>query len=133
MGIRVSIEHFPGSPLPTIAAMLAFLRGVGHPNLYLLLDIGHAQMSGEDVPTAIADAGPLLGYVHLDDNDGVGDQHLALYDGVLTAPSLRATFAALNAHGYSGRASLELHPQLPDPLVALQRSRAAALAAIAAA
>jgi len=130
LGVRVGIEHFPGTALPTIAATLAFLRGVGHPNLYLLLDIGHAQMSGEDVPAAIADAGPLLGYVHLDDNDGMGDQHLALYDGVLTESSLRATFAALNAHGYSGRASLELHPRLPDPLDALYRSRDAALAAM---
>ena len=82
--VRVGIEHFPHTALPTIAATLAFLRAVGHDNLYLLLDIGHAQMTDEDVPAAIADAGPLLGYVHLDDNDGVGDQHLALYDGILT-------------------------------------------------
>ena len=132
-GVRVGIEHFPGTALPTIAGTLAFLRTVGHPNLYLLLDVGHAQMSGEDVPTAIADAGPLLGYVHLDDNDGVGDLHLSLYDGVMTESSLRAAFSALRAHGYDGRASLELNPQLPDPLDALYRSRDAALAAMKAA
>jgi sugar phosphate isomerase/epimerase len=132
LGVRIGIEHFPHTALPTVAATLTYLRGVGHGNLYLLLDIGHAQMSNEDVPTAIADAGPLLGYVHLDDNDGVGDQHLSLYDGKLTASSLRATFAALKEYGYSGRASLELHPQLPDPLDALNRSRDAALAAMAA-
>ena len=48
--------------------------------------------------------------MHLDDNDGVGDLHLALHDGVLTKESLRATFDALKQHGYSGRVSLELHP-----------------------
>jgi len=128
--IRLCIEHFPGTALPTIAATLAFLRQVGRPNLYLLLDIGHAQMSHEDLPAAIADAGPLIGYVHLDDNDGQGDLHLALYDGILTEPALRATFDALRRAGYSGRASLELHPDLPDPLDALRRSQAAALAAI---
>ncbi len=92
-GIRLCIEHFPGTALPSIAATLAFLRQAGHANLYLLLDTGHAQMSGEDLPAAIADAGPLLGYVHLDDNDGRDDLHLALYDGVLdgagSAPNLR--------------------------------------------
>ena len=133
--IRLCIEHFPGTALPTIAATLAFLRRLGHANLYLLLDIGHAQMTGdtspsEDLPTAIADAGPLLGYVHLDDNDGQGDLHLALHDGILTEQALRGAFDALRQAGYSGRASLELHPNLPDPLDALRRSQAAALAAI---
>ncbi len=115
LDVRIAIEHFPHTALPTIAATLAYLRELAHPNLYLLLDIGHAQMSDEDAPAAIADAGPLLGYVHLDDNDGVGDLHLALLDGVLTEASLRATFDALQEHGYSGRASLELHPGLRRP------------------
>ena len=130
LDVRVAIEHFPHTALPTIAATLAYLRELAHPNLYLLLDIGHAQMSDEDAPAAIADAGPLLGYVHLDDNDGVGNLHLALLDGVLTEASLRATFDALQEHGYSGRASLELHPGLRDPVDAMLRSRDAALAAM---
>lgn len=131
LGVRIAIEHFPGTALPTISDTLAYLRTVGNDNLYLLLDIGHAQMSHEDVPASIADAGPLLAYVHLDDNDGNGDLHLALHDGVLTPESLRATFSALREHGYSGRASLELHPELPDPVDAMLRSRDAALAAMA--
>ena len=130
LNVRVAIEHFPHTALPTIAATLAFLREVAHPNLFLLLDIGHALMTDEDVPVAIGDAGPLLGYVHLDDNDGVGDLHLALLDGKLTPPSLRATFDALKEHGYDGRASLELHPGLEDPVDAMLRSRDAALAAM---
>lgn len=130
LGIRIAIEHFPHTALPTVAGTLAYLRDVGHPNLYLLLDIGHAQMTNEDAPAAIANAGPLLGYVHLDDNDGEGDLHLALFDGVLTPESLRATFVALKEHGYSGRASLELHPKLPNPVNAMLRSRDAALAAM---
>jgi sugar phosphate isomerase/epimerase len=130
LDVRIAIEHFPHTALPTIAATLAFLREVAHPNLYLLLDIGHAQMTDEYVPAAIGDAGSLLGYVHLDDNDGVGDLHLALLDGVLTPASLRATFDALKEHGYDGRVSLELHPGLEDPVDAMLRSRDAALAAM---
>lgn len=132
LDVRIAIEHFPHTALPTIAGTLAYLRELAHPNLYLLLDIGHAQMTDEDAPAAIADAGPLLAYVHLDDNDGVGDLHLALYDGMLTEASLRATFDALREHGYSGRASLELHPGLPNPVDAMLRSRDAALAAMGA-
>jgi len=120
--IRICVEHFPGKALPTIAATLEYLRAIAHPNLYLLLDIGHAQMSNEDIPTAIANAGDRLGYVHLDDNDGQQDLHWALLDGVLTAAVLRDAFAALSTSGYEGTVSLELSPQLPDPRDALRRS-----------
>lgn len=122
LGIRLGIEHFPGRALPTIAGTLDYLAMLNHPNLYLLLDIGHARMSNEDVPTAIAKAGDRLAYVHLDDNDGVGDLHWALCDGVLTEEALAAAFAALRKHDYDGMVSLELSPQLPDSLDAIRRS-----------
>ena len=122
-GLKLCIEHFPGRALPTVAATLDFLKEIGHPNLYLLFDIGHAQMSGEDAGAAIASAGARLGYVHLDDNDGVGDLHLSLTDGVLTEAGLRKAFDALVEVGYDGAVSLELSPKLPDPLEALRQSR----------
>jgi hydroxypyruvate isomerase len=123
LGLKLCVEHFPGRALPTAAATLDFLAAIGHPNLYLLFDLGHLQISGEDPAATIAAAGPRLGYVHLDDNDGRNDQHLALLDGVLTEAVLHRTFEALTATGYDGPVSLELSPQLPDPLAALQRSR----------
>ncbi|OGG55555.1 MAG: hypothetical protein A3F84_16680 [Candidatus Handelsmanbacteria bacterium RIFCSPLOWO2_12_FULL_64_10] len=122
-GLKLCVEHFPGRALPTVAATLDFLKEIGHPNLYLLFDIGHAQMSGEDAGAAVASAGPRLGYVHLDDNDGVGDLHLSLTDGALTEAGLRRAFEALVEAGYDGAVSLELSPKLPDPLGALKRSR----------
>lgn len=123
LGVRVCVEHFPGTALPTASGTIGYLREIGHPNLFLLLDIGHAQMSGEDPAAAISDAGPLLGYVHLDDNDGSRDLHLGLTDGVLTEATLADTISALTGIGYRGNLSLELHPELPDPLDAHKRSR----------
>ena len=123
LGLKFCVEHFPGLALPTVAATLEFLRQVDHPNLYLLFDLGHAQISGEDPVAAIESAGSRLGYVHLDDNDGRGDHHLSLLDGVLTQTSLRQTFKALGDVGYGGAVSLELNAELPDPLGALRRSR----------
>lgn len=123
-GIKLCVEHFPGRALPTIAGTLDYLDALDHPNLYLLLDIGHAQMTDEDIPAAIAaaTAAGRLGYVHLDDNDGEKDLHWALLDGVLTEEVLRNTFTALREHGYEGNVSLELSPNLPDPADALRRS-----------
>ena len=122
-GLRLAVEHFPGRALPTVAETLDLLAEIDHPNLYLLFDLGHAQMSNEDPVEAIEAAGPRLGYVHLDDNNGVDDSHLALLDGVLTRQTLRRTLSALPSVGYGGPVSLELNPGLPDPPDALRRSR----------
>ncbi len=122
--IRLGVEHFPGKALPTAAGTLAYLSRLNHPNLYLLLDTGHLQMSKEAPAAVIAAAGDRLGYVHLDDNDGRADLHWPLLAGVLTAEELAATFAALALSPYAGPASIELSPQLPDPIAALAQSRA---------
>ena len=122
-GVRLAVEHFPGTFLPTVAFTLNYLEQIGHPNLFLLFDIGHAQMANEDPADMIALAGDRLGYVHLDDNDGVEDLHLGLCDGVLTREVLQSTFDALVSVNYDGNMSLELKSDIPDPLDALKRSR----------
>ncbi len=123
-GIKIAIEHFPGTVLPTVKATLDFIEGVDHPNLYLLFDIGHAQMSNEDPAEVLALAGDRLAYIHLDDNDGKGDLHLALTDGIQTKESLSTLFSVTRDIGYNGPFSLEMHPTLPDPLDAIRRSKA---------
>ena len=112
-GLRLAVEHFPGRALPTVEGTLDLLAEIDHPNLYLLFDLGHAQMSNEDPVEAIEAAGPRLGYVHLDDNNGVDDSHLALFDGVMTGETLRRTLAALPSVGYDGPVSLELNQDSP--------------------
>lgn len=122
-GLTLGIEHFPGRALDTAAATLDLVRAIGHPNLYLLFDSGHIQMRGEDPAQIIRQAGERLSYVHLDDNDGVGDLHWSLLDGVMTQDSLGSIFTALTEIGYDGGVSLELSPKLSDPFAALQASR----------
>ena len=119
-GIKLCIEHFPGKALPTVRVTLDYIAKLGHDNLYLLFDIGHAQISKEDPAEAVARAGDRLGYFHLDDNDGVSDLHWALLDGVLTEDVLKNTLATLGHIGYDGPVSLEMNPELQDPLAAIE-------------
>lgn len=121
--IKLCIEHFPGTILPTVPFTLDYLAQINHPNLYLLFDIGHAQMANENPADVIVQAGNKLGYVHLDDNDGQNDLHLGLCDGVLTQDVLKSAIHALHTTAYTGNISLELKSNLPDPLDALKRSR----------
>lgn len=121
--IKLAVEHFPGTALPTASETLEFIRRRDHENLYILLDTGHLQMSGEDPARAIANAADRLGYIHFDDNDGLNDLHWALLDGVMTEESLDATLRSLTEIGYQGALSLELSPNLPEVKRALRSSR----------
>lgn len=121
LNIKLCIEHFPGKGLPTAVCTLDFISRCDHENLYLLFDIGHAQISGESPIDIISRAGDRLGYVHLDDNDGNADLHWPLYEGVLTPETLSNTFEMLKTAGYTVPVSIEMHPELPDPLAAIKR------------
>ncbi len=123
LGIKLALEHFPGKALPTASETLAFIGALGHPNLYLLYDSGHILLSGEDPAEVICNAGDRLGYVHFDDNDGMGDLHWSLLDGVMSEDALYDTLRALQKNGYAGALSLELSPSLPKPERALHKSR----------
>lgn len=118
--VRLCIEHVPGRALPTVATALEWLQQIGHPHLGLLLDVGHCLISGEDAADRVQRAGELLGYVHLDDNDGIGDLHWPLLTGRLKHQQLVDVMTALWAIGYQGALSLELNPATPDPITALR-------------
>jgi len=122
-GLKLALEHFPGRALASAGETLEFIRQVGHDNLYLLYDSGHIQISGEDPPAVIHNAGDRLAYVHFDDNDGLRDLHWPLLQGVMDEAALFATLKALQAIGYDGALSLELSPSLPQPAAALRDSR----------
>jgi sugar phosphate isomerase/epimerase len=122
--VRLCVEHVPGRALPTAAGTLDWLERIGHPNLGLLLDVGHCLISGEDAAAVIRRAGRRLGYVHLDDNDGKGDLHWPLFTGELTQQQLADVMTALREIGYHGALSLELNPANPDPVAALRDGKA---------
>jgi sugar phosphate isomerase/epimerase len=121
--VQLCVEHVPGRALATAAAVLEWLDAVKHPNLALLLDVGHCLISGENCAEMVGRAEERLGHVHFDDNDGVGDLHWPLLTGQLTRATLLAFGRALQKHHYDGNVALELNPQNPDPVQALRQSR----------
>jgi sugar phosphate isomerase/epimerase len=122
--VRLCVEHIPGRALATAAGALTWLESAGHDNLSLLLDIGHCLMTGEAAAQIARRAGPRLGYVHCDDNDGVGDLHWPLLTGRLSRDALAALASALRSAGYGGPLSLELNPNNADPVAALRQGKA---------
>jgi sugar phosphate isomerase/epimerase len=121
--MRLCVEHIPGRALPTAAAALEWILATGHPNLRLLLDVGHCAISKEDPAKAIDDAGDLLGYVHLNDNDGSKDLHWPLLAGRLTRATLQMSLSALHRIGYSAALTLELAAENPNVLDDLRKGK----------
>ena len=121
--VRLCIEHIPGRALPTVAATLAWLESVGHPNLCLLLDMGHCLLSGEDAGAWVRRAGSRLGYVHLDDNDGQGDLHWPLLTGRLRPHDLEKLVQALREIDYRAGLALELNVAHGDATAGLRASK----------
>jgi sugar phosphate isomerase/epimerase len=121
--IRLCVEHVPGRSLDRANGVLDWLAQTENANLSLLLDVGHCLISKEDPGKVIDRAGPKLGYVHLDDNDGVHDHHWPLLTGRLTRADLHALAGALRRNSFAGGLALELSPNNTGPIDALRRGK----------
>jgi sugar phosphate isomerase/epimerase len=114
--MQLCVEHFPGSALPAAARTLDWLNAAGLDEMNLLLDLGHCLISREDPCVVVDQANRRLGYVHLDDNDGVNDVHWPLLSGVLTEGGLRDFLRVLRDTKYRGGVALEFKSKLDDPM-----------------
>ena len=84
---------------------LAAIEDLRSPNLGVVIDTGHLNLSGEDTESAILNLGYRLLQVHVNDNDGRQQQNAIPGDGTYDFPRL---IQLLHAVGYEGFLSLEL-------------------------
>ncbi len=102
LGIRLMIENVEGSTAESLAPVMDALPGVG-----LHLDIGHANIgTGRRSHTAglLSRYGDRLCHVHVSDNKGKSDDHLAIGAGTI---DWKREFKTLKASGYDGTITLE--------------------------
>jgi sugar phosphate isomerase/epimerase len=86
---------WPGSRMADLDELLA---EIDHPRLGLILDIGHARLSGCPDKETIA-AGSRLITTHVHDNDGRRDLHLPPGEGVVDWPAWRQALDGVDYHG----------------------------------
>lgn len=102
LGITLMVENAEGDDAESLAPVLDALPTVG-----LHLDIGHANIgAGRKSNTAslLARYGDRLKHVHLSDNKGKSDDHLAIGAGVI---DWRRELRTVKASGYDGTFTLE--------------------------
>lgn len=118
--VRLCVEPVPKRALATATAALDWLAAPLLAEVHLLLDLGHCLISKENPAEIVHRAGPRLGYVHLDDNDGINDVHWALFTGCLTPAILASFLGSLKEIRYEGTLAFEFNAGLPDPVAALR-------------
>lgn len=78
----------------------------------LCLDIGHLQLSKQDIRKYTKILGKRIKALHIHDNDGIVDMHLAPYTGTVDWQNF---YTALKDIGYDGDLSFETFRQIQEP------------------
>lgn len=101
--VEVCLENSWGHSPELLAAEV---DGIDLPNVGACLDVGHAHLQGGSPQDQWVDVlGPRICHMHLHDNDGSSDQHLAAGDGTMDWHQL---IAALRRNGLRPAATLEV-------------------------
>ncbi|MBQ6826321.1 MAG: sugar phosphate isomerase/epimerase [Clostridia bacterium] len=83
----------------TGADMKEFIEYVNHPLLHACWDLGHANIEGHQYKDIIA-LGDDLRALHVHDNYGKSDQHIALFCGTLNMDEVMTALIDINYKGY---------------------------------
>lgn len=82
-GMRLLMEPRVGENVCNTEAILRLMDAVNNPNFMAVLDTGHLNAQKEILPLSIEKLGKRIGYLHVSDNDGRDNKHLALGKGTI--------------------------------------------------
>jgi len=126
-GVQMAVENMPayGAPRPgaRMREIALLTEGLGE-HVGICLDAGHSNANGLSVAAEVYEAGPRLLALHIQDNDGRGqDQHLLPGRGTA---DWEAFLRALDVVQFAGVRTFEVGPgdNLEDTLKALAALRA---------
>lgn len=112
VGVRVGIEYEPGFLVSEHRGVQDLIDRIGHPLLGLNLDLGHAEVAGEDIPAVIAQFDNKIWNIHVEDIRGRVHEHLIPGEGDIDFKAVRS---ALEGIRYDRFLSLELYPYKDNP------------------
>jgi len=93
-GSLLTLENVYETQPELIKELFARLKA---PNIRMCFDVGHLKaFGGGDFQGWLDKLGSLVGQLHLHDNNGSGDDHLALGQGIIPLPDIFNFFASYN-------------------------------------
>ncbi len=118
-GVNLGIECEPGLFLEYVAELRQWIDRLNHPRFGANLDIGHSQVIGEDLGTAIRTLGDRIWNMHVEDIPGRKHYHMIPGHGSL---DWKAVGMALRKIGYRRFVTVELYTHTADPQAAAEES-----------
>ena len=109
-GVQLLVEPRVGELTSNSEALMRLLDAVGDDNLGVILDTAHQHAQKEMLPLSVEKLGRRIRYVHVADNDGLVNRHLAPGTGTI---DWEEVFLALKRQGFDGYYAVDLE-QLPD-------------------
>jgi sugar phosphate isomerase/epimerase len=109
-GLKFCLEPRVGEIVSNTDALLRLMDAVDNDNFGAVLDTGHQHAQKEILPLSIEKLGSRVFYLHVSDNDGQTNQHLALGRGTVDWDGV---FLALKKHGFSGYVAVDVG-DVPD-------------------
>ena len=127
-GVRLALENVRDSIWSLDHVLDALGTDPEESNLGICIDVGHAHLSADTEPHADGAAAvstylrryaQSLIHLHLHDNHGERDEHLAFGEGTI---EWDRTLGTIEEIGFDGTAVLEIHGSEDDPTDAIKRS-----------
>ncbi len=104
-GLRFCLEPRVGEIVSNTDAMLRLIDAVGDENFGAVLDTGHQHAQKEILPLSVEKLGRRIFYLHVSDNDGRTNEHLALGRGTI---DWEGVFTALAKHHFEGYVAIDV-------------------------
>jgi len=104
-GLWLTMEPRVGENISNTDALLRLMDHVDEPNFGAVLDTAHLHAQKEILPLSVEKLGSRIRYLHVADNDGRDNLHLALGEGTV---DFEGIFAALKKHGFDGYVAVDV-------------------------
>lgn len=119
--INIGIEYEPGLLIENGAELSHLIEVMGSKRLGANLDLGHAEVIGEDIPHLLEKLKGKIWNIHLEDIKDRKHYHLIPGQGTMDFQSI---LKALTSTGYDGFLTLELYTYVDNPVSAAEQSLA---------
>jgi len=119
-GLKFCLEPRVGEIVSNTDGLLRLMDAVDNENFGAVLDTGHQHAQKEILPLSVEKLGGRVHYLHVSDNDGQTNQHLALGRGTVDWDGI---FLALKKHGFSGYVAVDVG-HVPDLDAQVRESKA---------
>jgi sugar phosphate isomerase/epimerase len=104
-GLPLCLEPRVGEIITNTDAMLRLMDAVNDDNFGAVFDTGHQHAQKEILPLSVEKLGNRIFYLHLSDNNGLTNEHLALGKGTIDWEGL---FTALKKQRFNGYVAIDV-------------------------